>query len=868
MKRLIPPKTKTGTTLFSNFTVKDFIIVISYLFIVLLLYFSAITLALKYILIISLIILMVTSMFTVEFGKRAYSYYMSMFNYFLRKKKIQEVDFKTATGITILSNGVVEGAPGLLKCKAVEIRGIDFGILTEQNQDIIINNISVIFKMCKRGSIFKVEKPIDFSSYIDKNVSKAVYWTNQIDSTNSIEKKNRYLKRLEVLNNIDTTLSHLQDDESIKAEAFYFMVYDFNEETLNSSCLQIKSILEEQGIESFVVEEKEIKRFYSEFYNQILDDENNFYLPEIQEKWNRLVIDGNEYRVASITNLPALCNNAWLWELFAIPETKVRLNFSLSTDKGKIYKAINKTINELQGRLLEKNITESRKLDLNNDIDSLQILLQQLKMDNEQLHTVSFLILYPAYMHKKVNEIIKNNNIYVNHLFYHQMNGYMAMQPYTVPDKFEEKIALNLQSSTLAASFPFVSHLFLDPDGDYLGENRYPIFFDIFDSWKKNHASRTNSNLVILGKSGNGKSFYTKKMLLQQACNGTKIFVLDPENEYQVLASNLGGNWIDMGGISSGKINPFHVFPSLDEDIEGQSGELKAQRQFLQEFFTIVIPDLDKEVRPFLNQAIQRCYINKGITDETNFQDIQAEDYPIFDDLYDIVRNWFEEPQKYDFDKIYLRKLINALEDFKSGGLYSNLWNGATTMKMENEFTVLNFQSLFASNNTIVANGQMLLAMRFLMQEVIKNKAKNESQGLRNNIQIVVDEAHQFINPDFPVALTFMSQMTKRIRKYGGGMVVATQNIKDFIGQSESTKAKATAVLNGCQYSAIFGLLPDDVNSVIDLYRSYNGGLTQAEIDSLTAAKQGEALIMVDYKTRVTAHIDLYMNEKQYLEKY
>ena len=153
------------------------------------------------------------------------------------------------------------------------------------------------------------------------------------------------------------------------------------------------------------------------------------------------------------------------------------------------------------------------------------------------------------------------------------------------------------------------------------------------------------------------------------------------------------------------------------------------------------------------------------------------------------------------------------------------------------------------------------------MQEVIKNKARNEDLGLNNNIQIVVDEAHQFINPEFPVALTFMSQMTKRIRKYGGGMVVTTQNIKDFIGQSEATKAKASAVLNGCQYSAIFGLLPDDVNSVIDLYRSYNGGLTQAEIDALTSARQGEALFMIDYKTRVTAKIELYYNEIQYLEK-
>ena len=864
MIRLIPPKTKTSVTIIKGITFMDVFVTFFYVLIIVLIFGSSFPDLLKYILCGTLIILMITSLFTVD-NKKAYMFYLSMFQFFLRKKKVDAIDFKEATSYTINENGTVEALPGDIKSMAVEIKGIDFSILTEQNQDRIINDIAQIFKLHKNGSIFKVEKPVNFSNYINKNKAKIDYWNKQIE-TSTPDKKSRYLKRIDVLNNIDFTLKHLNDEKAIQAEAFYFVIYDTNEETLMSSCKTISSILNDEGIESTIVDHDNMKILYEQFYNTSMVDDS-FNLPNIKEKWNRLIINGEEYRVATLTHLPSLCSNAWMWQLFAIDNTIVRLSFSQATNRNKVYNAINRSILELQGRLAEKNVTESRKIDINKDIESLQMLLQQLKMDNEQLHLVTYLILYPLYMSKKVDEVIKGANIYIDHLLYHQQDAYMSMHPYKLVDaKFEKKYSINLQTSTLTASFPFVSHLFLDPDGDYLGDNRYPVFFDIFDSWKKHHRLRTNSNLVILGKSGGGKSFYTKKMLLQQACNGTKIFVLDPENEYQVLASNLEGNWIDMGGISDGRINPFHVFPSLDEESEG-TGELKSQRQFLQEFFTVVIPDLDREVRPFLNQAIQRVYDSKHIYDGTIFKDLASEDYPTFDDLYNVVVDWFEKEANFEFDKSMLRKLMNALEDFKDGGLYSNLWNGPTTMKLENEFTVLNFQSLFASNNNIVANGQMLLAMRFLMQEVIKNKARNEALGLRNNIQIIVDEAHQFINPDFPVALTFMSQMTKRIRKYGGGMVVATQNIKDFIGQSESTKAKATAVLNGCQYSAIFGLLPDDVNSVIDLYRSYNGGLTQSEIDSLTSARQGDALIMVDYKTRVTAHIELYMNEIQYLEK-
>ena len=862
MRRLIPPKTKTSTTIFSSFTFKDFRICFIYLLIAALVWFSSLPTIPKWIILGTIIIVAITSMMKIEFDNKVYNYYVSMINYFLRKKRIPELDFKTSTQVEITDEGLVSLGSGNLKSMAVEIKGIDFAILTEKNQDIIINNISLAFKSVKQGAIYKVERP-----YLSQNVNKGAMWQEMIDNTNVEDVKNRYQKRIEILKNIDMTLSHLQDSKAILAETFYFVVYDYDEDVLKTACATIKSIFAAEGIDCAIADQKNIMSLYEQFYNDTFDIDQTFILPQIKERWNSIIIGDETYKVATLTGLPAICGNAWAWELFSIPDTKVRLSFDLSSNKAKIYTAINKSIIELQGRLSEKNITESKRLDLNNDIDSLSLLLQQLKMDNEQLHNCTFLILYPEYMSSKVDEVIKNNNIYVNHLFFHQLEAYLSMQPYCLPNyKFTKKIEINLQSSTLAATFPFVSHLFMDPSGDYLGDNRYPIFFDIFDSWKKHHPTRVNANMVIIGKSGGGKSFFTKKMLLQQACNGTKIFVLDPENEYSVLANNLGGNWIDMGGISEGKINPFHVFPSLSDDTSN-SGELKSQRQFLQEFFTITMPTLDEEARPFLNQAIKKVYSIKNIDESTDFSSLPAKSYPTFDDLYQVALDEFNSDSTYDFDRVYWRKLVNVLEDFKEGGLYSNLWNGATTMKLENEFSVLNFQSLFANNNTIVANGQMLLAMRFLMQEVIKNKARNEELGLNNNIQIVVDEAHQFIDPEFPVALTFMAQMTKRIRKYGGGIVVATQNIKDFIGQSESTRAKASAVLNGCQYSAIFGLLPDDINSVIDLYRSYQGGLTQQEIDSLTSAKQGEALFIVDSKTRISAKISLYMNEKQYIEK-
>ena len=96
-------------------------------------------------------------------------------------------------------------------------------------------------------------------------------------------------------------------------------------------------------------------------------------------------------------------------------------------------------------------------------------------------------------------------------------------------------------------------------------------------------------------------------------------------------------------------------------------------------------------------------------------------------------------------------------------------------------------------------------------------------------------------------------------------MIVATQNIADFVGVSDSMRAMATAVINSCQYSMIFGLLANDINSIRELYANYNGGLTAQEVDFIGHARQGDALLIVDTNTRIPLHVELYANEEKYI---
>ena len=156
---------------------------------------------------------------------------------------------------------------------------------------------------------------------------------------------------------------------------------------------------------------------------------------------------------------------------------------------------------------------------------------------------------------------------------------------------------------------------------------------------------------------------------------------------------------------------------------------------------------------------------------------------------------------------------MSYVAKFSTGGRNSNMWNGYSTLSTVENFIVFNFQSLLANRNNTIANAQMLLVLKYLDNEIIKNREYNTKYGANRKIIIVIDEAHVFIDSKYPLALDFMYQMAKRIRKYNGMQIVITQNIKDFVG-SEELARKSTAIINACQYSFIFSLfLPDSVQA-------------------------------------------------------
>jgi len=438
----------------------------------------------------------------------------------------------------------------------------------------------------------------------------------------------------------------------------------------------------------------------------------------------------------------------------------------------------------------------------------MHTLLDSLQTENESLLDVTLTITAYNYLNdnnykKTVRRSILTGNFKPSTLYGLQLEGFKStnISPLSTLKNYERGI----NSSSLAASFPFVRTFVMDKGGIMLGENKTNHYPFIFNLWKRGNLYQ-NSNGMIIGKSGSGKSFFLKNLILNEWANGTRVITLDPEAEYLALTRNLSGNIIDVGNAKEGRINPFHIYKILTE--EGTPADpvitFNTHLKMLESFFKIVLVGASTDVIELINNLAVETYERKGINETTDCTELRAEDFPLFTDLLETLRL----KDKSEYDSLTLRDMRSAelyLQKFVHGR-YSDIWNAPSTLETSANLIDFNFQSLFANKNNVVANAQMLLVFRFIEQEVINAREANKN-GKNLRTMIVCDEAHLFIDAKFPIALDFFFSMSKRIRKYNGSFIPATQNIADW-NANEELRGKTSAILKNSQYADVIRKIP------------------------------------------------------------
>ena len=332
-----------------------------------------------------------------------------------------------------------------------------------------------------------------------------------------------------------------------------------------------------------------------------------------------------------------------------------------------------------------------------------------------------------------------------------------------------------LPASSVANCYPFNYSGKTDPNGFYIGKDKFGT--NIIVDFDRRADDKTNSNILILGNSGQGKSYLLKLLLTNIRMSGKAIISLDAEQEYEDICNNLGGCYIDLMG-GEYIINPLEPKAwtdntSPEEDLDSPEAFRKTTRlsqhiSYLKDFFR-VYKDFDDAQIDALEILLTRLYAKFGITDHTDFDRLKATDYPIMEDLYAMVE---EEYHRYEigskslFTEDLLRELCLGLNSMCVGA-ESKFFNGHTDIT-DDRFIVFGVKGLME------ANKKLKDAMLFNILSYMNHKLLT-----RGNTCASIDELYLFITN--LTAIEYIRNASKRVRKKESSIVLASQNIEDFL---------------------------------------------------------------------------------------
>ena len=784
---------------------------------------------------------------------------------------------------TAIADGCIEYFKKEYYGAVIEIDPVEFRFFSEhRRQNSIENSLGRILRAVSAKysvNLVKLERPIRYESYLDREYQKLDELRLSYESGMLTEEELK--SRVEIEYDRINELLTLCGDGKVVTAFYYLALFESDKRQLELQIDNALTALAQGEMTAHRLSDKELATFLK--YSNTLDfDETEVDLlaPEDYAQWAKPeIVDFKPRRVEinriaahqfRVVNYPSTVDDAYLAGVMSIPGTKVVVK-AKPMDRAKAIRSIDRSLMELRGQWSATGV-DSKRLEIEGHLNTLQELLTTLQSDNEALLDVNVYI--TAYdinatrndprlkqpgasilpnvteMKKSVRRVWQEAGFRLANMEFDQIEAFIGSQVNGL-DPFAKQ-GRGIPSNTVAACYPWVFAHISDAGGVKLGESDgIPVFIDFF----RRDSERVNSNVVIVGKSGSGKSYATKSILSNLAADDAKIFILDPENEYMELANNLHGSIINVGNAQHGRLNPFHIITALEDDEAGEGGSggsYATHLQFLEEFFRQILPDCDKDSMEYLNSMVDRLYGDFGITPESDLSALAPEDYPIFDDLYDEILREFQSTEN-QYIRTMLRTLMNYIAKFSTGGRNANIWNGPSTVTTDTNFTVFNFQSMLANRNTAIANAQMLLVLKYIDNEIIKNRDYNTKYGLHRKIVVVIDEAHVFIDTKYPIALDFMFQLAKRIRKYNGMQIVITQNIKDFVG-SEEIARKSTAIINACQYSFIFSLAPNDIQDLVTLYEKA-GGINENEQEQIVQAPRGQAFTIMSPTSRSTFRV-------------
>ena len=506
------------------------------------------------------------------------------------------------------------------------------------------------------------------------------------------------------------------------------------------------------------------------------------------------------FRTIFVAGYPRFVSPGWLEPI---------INFDSSLDTSfYIYPAEGKSVlDDLRRKIAEMEAEIGTDLERGKIVDpstqakleDARTLQEQLVKGSERFFEFSFYITIPAVSVEELNQLTRQVEstlgslmIVAKHATLDQENGFLSSAPFGM-DRLS--ITRNMDSTSLATTFPFTSAELSSDRGVLYGINSENESFIIFDRF-----SLENGNMSIFATSGAGKSYFVKLESLRSLMLGTEVIVIDPESEYQALAEAVGGEFISFSFNSPSKINPF----DLSQVYEEGENQLGLKILSLHSLFKVIMGQISPSQEALLDRALVATYRAKGITQEPQ---TQKKEPPLMEDLYKTLIG-METAEAQD--------LAARIEKFVRGS-FVGIFDKNTNIDIKNPFTVFSVKDLQDALRPIA----MFVILDFIWTRVKKD--------LKRRL-LVVDEAWHMMR--YPDSAQFLWSVVKRARKYFLGLTTITQDVEDFLAQDIGK-----AIVTNSALQLLLKQSPAAIDKVSEVFY-----LSQGEKQLLLAANVGEGI--------------------------
>jgi type IV secretory pathway VirB4 component len=460
-------------------------------------------------------------------------------------------------------------------------------------------------------------------------------------------------------------------------------------------------------------------------------------------------INSTYTRTLFVAGYPRSVPANWLSPLINFPTQANISMFVFPSDTSEILDNLKRKITEMEAEITS-DVRSGKISNINTEIklNDARVMREQLAAGSERFFQFALYVTIKSENKEQLEKITKaiqsslGSLLIVSKKTALQMDeGFKTTLPMGVDRLL---ITRNMDTTSLATTFPFTSSELTMETGIVYGINEHNDSLVIFDRFKME-----NANMVIFAKSGAGKSYTVKLEILRQLMFDTEIIVLDPEHEYEELCKMVDGEYINFTFGSKAKINPFDL-SNLYEEGENELGQKILS---LHGLLKVMLGEMTPQQEAILDRAIIASYKAKGITPDPN---TQTNTPPLMEDLYKALVG-MEQDESDD--------LAARLEKFITGS-FRGIFDRASNVDIRSPFTVFSVKEMEEELRPIA----MYVILDFIWTRIKKD--------LKKRI-LVIDEAWYFMMHQDSSA--FVYSMVKRARKYYLGITTITQDVEDFL---------------------------------------------------------------------------------------